>query len=204
MKLLLDAGTAAVHVVEVPVARGEAEPLRHLVVAEHVEAQPVAILPIAGRLADRDADLARGHVLLAAVDQLAGEHEAARGLPHGVEVDDPARAMAVRGLLGPPAGADAEVEEPISGDRREADASAVGVSAPKRSQEKAVGQPIVPMPRPIRWLCLSLWLSISTAAPAESQSANVFVTPRPNLSKRKFRLPGSDIACDPPANSGTI
>src|SRR5439155_14673152 len=47
------------------------------------------------------------------------------------------------------------------------------------------------------------WLSISTAAPAESQSANVFVTPRPNLSKRKFRLPGSDIARDPPANSGT-
>src|SRR5437867_4154893 len=127
MKLLLDAGTAAVHVVEVPVARGEAEPLRHLVVAEHVEAQPVAILPIAGRLADRDADLARGHVLLAAVDQLAGEHEAARGLPHGVEVDDPARAMAVRGLLGPPAGADAEVEETISGERREADAAAVGL-----------------------------------------------------------------------------
>ena len=56
----------------------------------------------------------------------------------------------------------------VAGD--DAVASAVGVSAPKRSQEKAVGQPRVPMPRPIRWLCLSLWLSISTSACAASTS----------------------------------
>src|SRR2546425_12148841 len=98
MELLLDAGTATVHVVEVPVARGEAEPLRHLVIAEDVEAQPVAILPEARRLADGNADLARRHVFLAAVDQLAGEQQAARWLPHGVEVDDPAGAVVVRGL----------------------------------------------------------------------------------------------------------
>src|SRR5262249_657488 len=30
------------------------------------------------------------------------------------------------------------------------------------------------------------------------------LTPKPNLSKRKLRAPGSDCACAPPANSGTI
>src|SRR5207253_7939014 len=39
---------------------------------------------------------------------------------------------------------------------------------------------------------------------AWSQSANDLLTPKPNLSKRKLRLPGCDWDCAPPANSGTI
>src|SRR5437867_1755599 len=70
-------------------------------------------------------------------------------------------------------------------------ASTVGVSAPKRSQATPDGQPMrFVVPGSIRWLCLSAWLSISTAAPACSQSANDLLTPKPNLSKRKLRLPG--------------
>src|SRR6267142_4403370 len=84
-------------------------------------------------------------------------------------------------------------------------ASTVGVSAPKRSQAMPGGQPMrFVVPGSIRWLCVSLWLSISTAALAKSQSANARLTPKPNLSKRKLRLPGSDWDTAPPANSGTI
>src|SRR5438094_10459563 len=105
MKLLLDAGTAAVHVVEVPVARGEAEPLRHLVVAEHVETQPVAILQIAGRLADREDEPTSPPDILAPVDQLTRALDTQPWTPQGPQAYQPARAKAAQGLLRPPAGA---------------------------------------------------------------------------------------------------
>src|SRR5438552_2524158 len=144
MEFLFDAGTAAVHVVEVPVARREAEPLRHLVVAEDVEAQPVSVLEGARRLPDWNTDLARAHALLASVNELACEHEAAGRLPYGVDVDDPARIAIDAVLLGPPGGGtDAEVHDVVLSERREANPAAVGL-VPVVVIERVVGRLVLP------------------------------------------------------------
>src|SRR5206468_8217677 len=116
------AAAARVVVVEVSVARREAQPLLELVVAQHVEAEPVAVLADALRHVDRAADGARAHVLLAAVDELAGDQQTAGGLTGRAAVDDPARIGVVAGLLRPPEAADAEVEDAVARDGREADA----------------------------------------------------------------------------------
>src|SRR5262249_60635838 len=104
--------------------RGEADPLLDLVVAQAVEAEPVAVLADTLRVGDGPPDEARAHVLLAAVDEFAREQEAAGGLPGRVQVDDPARIAGVAGLLRAPEGADAAVEHAVSRDGREADAAA--------------------------------------------------------------------------------
>ena len=81
--------------------------------------------------------------------------------------------------------------------------SVAGVSAPKLSH--GVGTPthcVVGLVR--RWLCLSLWLSISNAALTLSVGPKRLLSARPTLSKRKFSWRGSESAAAPPANSGTI